>query len=74
MLMGRAVGGPRDGVRLTADRMWDGRIRMPSRAGQGEHRDVNWHDGHYVWHDTWVWEAGYQIGGMNHSFKYARTR
>lgn len=49
-----AVGGPRDGVKLSASRTWDGRIEIPAKYEQSAHGHKpkfirsNWHPGKYV--------------------------
>jgi hypothetical protein len=57
MYEGLAIGGPRDGVKLTAQPDWDGRIafydRTPFHTPVQRH-----HPGRYKWDtalNTWVW-------------------
>lgn len=53
MLHGRAIGGPRNGIVLTANEAWDGRIRYPDTGKVRE-----WYYGYYYWcteRGTWVW-------------------
>jgi hypothetical protein len=54
-----AIGGPRDGVKITADASWDGRVRHPPG-----HRSITanpttlFYFGRYIWEDTgWTWVA-----------------
>jgi hypothetical protein len=67
MLAGRAIGGPRDGVRLEAHPTWDGRILIPSKAAEhrpdrdtapDDRRGRTYHPGRYAWdseRSTWAW-------------------
>ena len=67
MLEGKAKGGPRDGVKLSAPPRWDGRVRMPGSAANHNVTDpesmrVKFYQGHYDWKPlrwtevhTWVW-------------------
>lgn len=55
---GRAVGGPRHGVRLTALPSWDGRIQKNSNTAPDDKRGRIYLDGRYVWQPdtlTWLW-------------------
>lgn len=55
MLTGKAVGGPRDGVRLSAGVSWDGRVALKREGNTGS--STLWHPGRYVWQDeTWTWQ------------------
>lgn len=52
MYAGKAIGGPLDGVKLTAALSWDGRVRT------SDARVVDYHRGHYAWskvRGTWCW-------------------
>lgn len=57
LLVGKAVGGPRAGVKLECPPTWDGRIlkpRKPSRLGESMHEP-----GKYAWDEeqgVWIWE------------------
>lgn len=49
MVSGKAVGGPRDGIKLTASRNWDGIVMENS---------VRAYNGKYIWDgEGWVWKA-----------------
>lgn len=59
VLEGIAVGGPRNGVKLTAPFSWDGLVKKPNQLGNQEH---NFYPGKYKWEHhrptdkyTWVW-------------------
>lgn len=52
MLIGKAKGGPRDGVKLTAEHAWDGLVRT------GDGKFDTYYSGYYYWsvsQQTWVW-------------------
>lgn len=52
MLKGKAKGGPRDGVKLSAPETWDGLIL------DGDGKFASYHNGYYFWsvvEQTWVW-------------------
>jgi len=60
MLSGKAIGGPRDGVRLEALPTWDGRITVHSTTAVEDKRGRGHHPGRYTWdpdQTTWVWVA-----------------
>lgn len=60
---GKAIGGPRDGVKLSASLQWDGRIRKQTKEGE---TTSTTYPGFYKWMDasldefgsnyTWVWQ------------------
>lgn len=53
MLTAKAVGGPRDGVKLSAVVTWDGIVRYITNHG------IHMHPGHYKWRiDCWKWIPG----------------
>lgn len=59
----KAVGGPRDGVRITADQNWDGYVLKPAR--DRNRAAVFSYPGKYVWQALvdrdaygWVWVPG----------------
>lgn len=52
MLKGRAIGGPLEGVKLSAPEGWDGLVK------NGDGRFDKYHNGYYLWsvvRQTWVW-------------------
>ncbi|MGH7774435.1 MAG: hypothetical protein ACREQA_19605 [Candidatus Binatia bacterium] len=52
MLKGRAVGGPRHGVVLTAGIEWEGIILRKHQRNNSRH----YYQGRYIWHrNTWEW-------------------
>lgn len=54
MYEGKALGGPRDGVKLTAELSWDGMVEQPRKANTG----ITYYPGHYQWNSRtgrWVW-------------------
>lgn len=57
MLVGKAKGGPLDGVKLSAQYTWNGEVAHPAgktRFGQ----TIPAHPGNYLWDrkaQTWVW-------------------
>lgn len=54
MLEGYAIGGPRDGIKLTASPFWDGGV---TERYTGNGAPVLF-EGHYEWsnkHKTWIW-------------------
>ena len=62
MLTGVAKGGPRDGVKLSAGNLWDGRIALPQKASNSEHghepKHPKYYLGWYKWNvfaRTWIW-------------------
>lgn len=57
-----AVGGPRDGVKLTAQANWDGRVRYPAAANSGAQGSRYEYPGNYVYRirqsdnrPVWLW-------------------
>lgn len=61
MVEGRAVGGPRDGIMLTASPNWDGRVQRSGKARQHNTTELQYYDGYYKWHDingVWKWKDG----------------
>ena len=63
-LVGIAIGGPRDRVKLSCPMSWHGKIVRPNMShivddsGCSIRKDA-YYDGHYVWslqEHTWVWE------------------
>lgn len=60
MMTGVAVGGPRDGVKLSAGSSWDGRVRLrpPKNEQEMPSSKIIFHPGYYKWYpkyDSWVW-------------------
>lgn len=56
METGVGVGGPRDGVRLTASTDWDGRVQKPGTFADGSVK--RYYPGRYVWlsiTSKWLW-------------------
>ena len=56
MLQSRALGGPRDGVKLTAGPSWNGRVETP----QSTPKAPKYYGGRYVWDwdfQAWIWHA-----------------
>jgi len=61
---GKAVGGPRDGAKLSAERNWDGMVLRP----QGSHASnkPKPYPGRYVYqmaNGTWFWVANKSVPG-----------
>jgi len=57
---GKAVGGPRDGIKLTAGVDWDGRVQVFTTSAPDDKRGRTYHKGRYIWSDvtsTWNWRA-----------------
>ncbi len=55
MLKGPAEGGPRDGVTLTAEASWDGRIKLPESPSNAR-TNYAYYPGYYEWmYGKWVW-------------------
>lgn len=53
MLEGIAVGGPRAGIKLSAEDNWDGRIK---ERRQSDNKNPKYYPGRYVWDgETWRW-------------------
>lgn len=60
MLKGKAHGGPRDNVLITAPGSWDGIVRKTYRSASPiwVYHHCPRHPGHYVWQDAgWIWIA-----------------
>jgi hypothetical protein len=60
MLDGIAIGGPRDGVKLSAGESWNGRVPMPRPDTATSVSTVRWYPGRYIWsvrRATWLWEV-----------------
>ncbi len=58
METGIGIGGPRNGIKLSAPIGWDGRIREPSAQGDNEGAIKRYYPGRYFWHGSipaWVW-------------------
>lgn len=56
LLSGKCVGGPSDGVTVSAPGTWDGKIKKITRRGSAL---VRYHPGHYEWNvDCWQWVPG----------------
>lgn len=56
MYEGFAMGGPRDGVKLTAGARWDGRVQTPEATA----KVPKYFKGRYEWDwdfRAWVWHA-----------------
>lgn len=54
MLIGKALGGPRAGVKLAAERNWDGIVMQPMRNNRAQ----KFYSGRYRWDSTlqiWKW-------------------
>jgi len=57
MLHSLAIGGPLDGVKLSADDTWNGRVRL-SNAPKNQDGPEAYHPGHYYWRENaWVWRT-----------------
>lgn len=60
MNKGRAVGGPRDGIMLTAGADWDGRIKLPTAHGHSKALE-SYYPGYYAWvRGVWRWRESYR--------------
>lgn len=62
MYGGRAQGGPRDGIRISAGGMWDGRIVKPKKPKSNG--NLYYHTGAYRWSltlSTWVWHSDSEV-------------
>lgn len=58
MYEGRAVGGPRNGVKLSAGHSWDGIVYRATRQHDEYHSMRRAHPGRYIWQatdGTWLW-------------------
>lgn len=54
VITGKAIGGPRDGAKLTAPPNWNGRVAVPGGDTSKVRRE---YPGHYEWvWPNWVWQ------------------
>lgn len=61
MLQSFAMGGPRDGIKLTAGLKWDGRVRLPGSTDKAP----KYHRGRYEWdwdYNAWIWHSEVKAG------------
>lgn len=62
MLTGVAVGGPRDGIKLSAGVGWTGHVRDRRVVKPGSSKVINF-PGRYIWCDgTWIWKV--EVAGV----------
>jgi hypothetical protein len=54
MYEGKARGGPRNGIKLTAGARWDGRVKLPGKEMEG--KSSHFYKGYYQWTGSdWLW-------------------
>lgn len=73
MYEGRAVGGPRNGIKLTAPLSWDGMIPLPKAT---ENAAIRYHPGRYIWQSErgmWLWIASQPTAYCRYDPKQKRT-
>lgn len=58
VLTGRAVGGPRAGIKLTAQDDWNGLVSVQGKVCDGRYKWVAWSPEAGKRLSTWVWFAG----------------
>lgn len=61
MIEGRARGGPRDGIKITASSTWNGKVKEPRQREDA--KIIRYYKGRYVWDgETWRWVINLKEG------------